>query len=556
VISRLEIIPGGGTLARFGEVVVWAAPHSSASLVAFLVESARNVGRSGEGGTRIADHIAGVLQARDPEPGTGFAALGPTRYGTVILLHGPVQAWDGRSWLVPPPQPGWLRTEVSARQSLAITGHGAPPPAPAAGSDLQVGVVPAAGFSLVAGAEEATTTAMAAVAGPPPSGPPTRQEADARPTVVDSSELAEALRQVRGRRDGEEGSSATGTPAGQPEPVAAEPYPDPAPPGPAPDLTTALPPVPAPSAPSRAPDATTFLPPVTEEDLPASGVEPAAPEPAEAEPGPAVEATTALAPEPAEAEPGPAVEATTALAAEPQLPEPPFEATTALAPEPEPEPGAEPELTSPPFEATTALAPEPPAPPAPVPPGTAGLEDVAPLPPLAGVGQAPPPAAGQPVVAGVHCPSGHFNHPATTSCATCGRPLEPGASQVSGPRPVLGVLLVDDGTVLRLDRSFLIGSAPDTDPTVSGGRARPLSLGGDPDVAPVHAEVRLTGWTVSVIDRGATHPTLVLAPGAATWEALRPFITTALRPGTHIAVGGRVLTMVSPWPLGAPLSGV
>jgi hypothetical protein len=516
VISRLEIIPGGGTLARFGEVVVWAAPHSSASLVAFLVESARNVGRSGEGGTRIADHIAGVLQARDPEPGTGFSALGPTRYGTVILLHGPVQAWDGRSWLVPPPQPGWLRTEVSARQSLAITGHGAPPPAPAAGSDLQVGVVPAAGFSLVAGTEEATTTAMAAVAGPPPSGPPTRQEADARPTVVDSSELAEALRQVRGRRDGEEGSSATGTQAGQPEPVAAEPYPDPAPPGPAPapDLTTALLPVPAPSAPSRAPDATTFLPPVTEEDLPASGVEPAAPEPVEAEPGPAFEATTALAPEPAAPEPGPA------------------------------------------FEATTALAPEPPAPPTPVPPGTAGLEDVAPLPPLAGVGQAPPPAAGQPVVAGVHCPSGHLNHPATTSCATCGRPLEPGASQVSGPRPVLGVLLVDDGTVLRLDRSFLIGSAPDTDPTVSGGRARPLTLGGDPDVAPVHAEVRLTGWTVSVIDRGATHPTLVLAPGGATWEALRPFITTALRPGTHIAVGGRVLTMVSPWPLGAPLSGV
>ena len=110
----MEIVAGHGTAARFGNVAIWAGPGASELLVTFLVESARNVGTSPLGGARIADHIGSVLAGRDPEPGVPFACVGPDQAGTVILLHGAIQAWDGTRWLVPQPRPGWLRTAVAA----------------------------------------------------------------------------------------------------------------------------------------------------------------------------------------------------------------------------------------------------------------------------------------------------------------------------------------------------------------------------------------------------------------------------------------------------------
>lgn len=413
--TRLEIIPGPGTVARFGDVCVWAAGGASPTLVTFLIDSARNVGSSPQGGARIADHIGGVLAGRDPEPGVAFAAVGPGAQGTALLLHGAIQAWDGARWLIPQPQPGWLRTEVRNGQMIVITAHAAPGVSPAPLSDLQAGVVPGAGFGLLdtdsrtdAGSSMGTGSTMdpASPVGAAPSASSTGEA-----TVVDATELIDALRQIRGD----------------------------APPGDAPPPDDA-PPVPPPSA---------------------------------------------------------------------------------------------------------------------VPPGTIAFGEAGGSPsptPLPAVGQLQGPVAGQPVVAGRRCPHGHFNHPDVSSCVTCGRPVDPAEGQVSGSRPPLGVLLADNTAVYRLDGGYLIGSAPDADPMVTGGRARPLIVESAEDLAPVHAEIRLTGWSVNVIDRGATEqrgggPTLVLQPGEAEWTPLRPFVATALRPGAHVAVGSRVLSLISPWPI-------
>jgi hypothetical protein len=168
----------------------------------------------------------------------------------------------------------------------------------------------------------------------------------------------------------------------------------------------------------------------------------------------------------------------------------------------------------------------------------------------------------------------HFNHPAVRTCVVCRRPVTAEGGRVSGSRPALGVLVVDDGAVYRLDHSYLIGSDPDSDPTVTGGRMRPLTLGPGPAgpgpagpgpagpgpagpgpaVTASHAEIRLTGWDVSVIDRGSGGVTQVLAPGGATWTLLRPFIAHHLAPGAHIAAGSRVVSLISPWPIDAPVT--
>ncbi|MBV9660415.1 MAG: FHA domain-containing protein [Acidimicrobiales bacterium] len=175
-----------------------------------------------------------------------------------------------------------------------------------------------------------------------------------------------------------------------------------------------------------------------------------------------------------------------------------------------------------------------------------------PYPPLP-VGGGPDRAvAGAPVVAGVICPRGHLNRPGMTGCVRCGSaiPAE-GSYSVSGTRPALGCLVVDDHNIYRLDRGYLVGSNPGRDPTVRGGLALPLTLRGQ-DVSATHAEIRLHDWDVLLTDRSSAGGTCVYEPDAGDWERLRPFEPRLLKPGTHIAFGQRVATFVTPWIPGQP----
>jgi len=168
--------------------------------------------------------------------------------------------------------------------------------------------------------------------------------------------------------------------------------------------------------------------------------------------------------------------------------------------------------------------------------------------PLPGVAEPAAPGSG-PIVEVTYCPAGHPNHPAIGRCARCNATVTPRSPQ-SGHRPPVGVLLADDGTVYRVDGDLLIGSAPFDDPEVADGRRRPLRLSSPAgNLAPAHAEIQVSGWALRVTDRGSAAGTHLVRPGRSDWERLVPFRAEPLEPGSHISLGQRVLTFVSPWPL-------
>jgi hypothetical protein len=133
------------------------------------------------------------------------------------------------------------------------------------------------------------------------------------------------------------------------------------------------------------------------------------------------------------------------------------------------------------------------------------------------------------------------------ACAVCRTAIPAGQPQVPGPRPTLGVLLGDDGAVYRVEGDLLIGSDPAAD-AGGDGLLRPVRLA-DPggQLAPAHAEVRLHGWTVRVVDRGSAAGTFVWVAGTESWIRLDPYSPVDLPPGSHLSVAQRVLSFLSPW---------
>lgn len=151
MIEQLAVVPGEGMVIRYGHVTAWVGDLASPSLLTFLAESARNLASSPIGGDQLADHLAGVLQRRDPEPDVPFVVVGPSEDGWVALLHGPVHVWDGQDWTAPGRHRGWVRVALAPQPVLAAGPAGSAAPGSGDGSrfDLEGGVVPGGGFRLI-----------------------------------------------------------------------------------------------------------------------------------------------------------------------------------------------------------------------------------------------------------------------------------------------------------------------------------------------------------------------------------------------------------------------
>jgi hypothetical protein len=182
-------------------------------------------------------------------------------------------------------------------------------------------------------------------------------------------------------------------------------------------------------------------------------------------------------------------------------------------------------------------------------------EVASPRPPLPIVSTEQPPAAlvrqpgdPRPDVPGVLCPQGHLNDPRLPFCALCGVRMaqQPGVL-VEGVRPPLGLLVFDNGAAVTLDADYLLGREPETDERVRSGQLRPL-LVVDPTggVSRRHAEIRLEGWDVVLVDTGSANGTLVAPPGAPAWASLVPGRPVRLLPGTAVRMGGRQFVFESP----------
>src|SRR5579875_1397622 len=145
-MTRVEVIPGAGAVARFGDTLVWVGRAASHALLSYLTRGAA----SGASVRQLCDQVAAVLRSGDPEPAAPFAILGPTPQGWVVLVHGPVQCYDGAGWLVPSPAQGW-QGKLLGEPTLVLVGAAGSPVPPLIGDSpfhLEEGVVPGGGFYL------------------------------------------------------------------------------------------------------------------------------------------------------------------------------------------------------------------------------------------------------------------------------------------------------------------------------------------------------------------------------------------------------------------------
>jgi hypothetical protein len=150
-------------------------------------------------------------------------------------------------------------------------------------------------------------------------------------------------------------------------------------------------------------------------------------------------------------------------------------------------------------------------------------------------------------VQGIVCSRGHFNRPQGRFCSRCGISMvHQTHNLVSGPRPPLGVLVVDDGAVFALTTDFVIGREPEVSEDVAAGTASALFLEDSGlTMSRVHAKVILDGWEVRVVDSGSANGTYALMPSETEWTRLEKGVPTTIEPGTCLSFGGRTMMFES-----------
>jgi pSer/pThr/pTyr-binding forkhead associated (FHA) protein len=111
-----------------------------------------------------------------------------------------------------------------------------------------------------------------------------------------------------------------------------------------------------------------------------------------------------------------------------------------------------------------------------------------------------------------------------------------------GPRPPLGVLILEDGAAVAVDGDYVVGRDPARDEAVSAGDARPLRVvDAESTVSRIHAGVHLDGWQVLLTDLGSANGTRIRQPGAKVEQLLDPRVPVPLQPGAQIFVGASCL---------------
>jgi len=114
-------------------------------------------------------------------------------------------------------------------------------------------------------------------------------------------------------------------------------------------------------------------------------------------------------------------------------------------------------------------------------------------------------------VRAIRCAAGHFNPQGLAECRECGVPLDEHQLPEEIDQPSLGVLRrVDTGESWPLSQAIAVIGR---EPRAAGKSATLIHTANvSPNVSRIHAEVRLNGWHVEVVDK-STHGTQIINPG-------------------------------------------
>jgi FHA domain len=112
--------------------------------------------------------------------------------------------------------------------------------------------------------------------------------------------------------------------------------------------------------------------------------------------------------------------------------------------------------------------------------------------------------------------------------------------EAHGQRPLLGLLVFDDGSTYTVDAEYVLGRMPEADPRVASGDLRSLALEDTSGaVSRVHAQIVVNGWDALLVDVGSRNGTFVSPPGEQGWTQLPAGESHRLVPGTRVRIGGR-----------------
>lgn len=163
--STVQVMPGDGLVARFGDVVLYTdAQGAAADALLAAVETASAADPPGEG---LAAEVAGVVFGPAAAAAVGLAA--PTDTGFVVLLHGPVAAIvetrEGPRRLTGGQGPAFVSETVAGTvPTVGFSAAAAGPRWPDPRSDLRSGVVPGGGVVMVGDAVRAPSDHIETVA--------------------------------------------------------------------------------------------------------------------------------------------------------------------------------------------------------------------------------------------------------------------------------------------------------------------------------------------------------------------------------------------------------
>ena len=141
-----------------------------------------------------------------------------------------------------------------------------------------------------------------------------------------------------------------------------------------------------------------------------------------------------------------------------------------------------------------------------------------------------------PKVLAVICPAGHLSPPHRDTCRVCSRQVAD-QQAFEAARPALGVLRLESGDKVPLDRGVLLGRSPKAKADLEVARQPHVVKlpSPDNDLSRNHLEIVIDGWHVLARDLGSTNGTTVQLPGAAPTR-LRPDEHVALEPGAVLVL--------------------